>query len=176
MLKNIKDIFKTMGEALTFANIGEMLTDDQKSDVLFAQHKEPRRNTPDIVLPRVVLAGDEEFSPETVEHAIALCLEYRAILDLLCVSMEGGGSSVHLETVLPRLESEFDLDFQVTRRQGDLLVVTDAYLRTRRDTLMILVNVNHRLRNRTERYRRTGKWFRTTQLPTVQLVGDVFPA
>jgi hypothetical protein len=34
MLKVIKDIFKIMGKALTFSNVGEMLTDDQKKGIL----------------------------------------------------------------------------------------------------------------------------------------------
>ena len=40
-----------------------------------------------------------------------------------------------LTEALPRLASEVGLDFQVTRRQGDLLSEVDAYLRLRRDTL-----------------------------------------
>lgn len=31
MLKGIKDILKTMGEALTLANAGEMLTEEEKA-------------------------------------------------------------------------------------------------------------------------------------------------
>ena len=34
MLDGIKDILKTMGKALTFANAGEMLTNNQKVEVL----------------------------------------------------------------------------------------------------------------------------------------------
>ncbi len=169
MLKGIKDILKTMGEALAFADTGEMLTDGQKNEVV-ARKKGSCLISSDAVLPRVVLAGDEEFSPEAMEQAIALCREKNAMLDLLCVSPKGNGTIMHLATAWPRLESEIELDFQVAHRQGELLAVTDAYLRARRDTLMILINVSDRLRNRAERYRRTGKWFRTTQFPAVELI------
>ncbi len=172
MLKGIKDVLKTMGEALAFADAGEMLPGGQKARVL-ARQKGPCPIASDAVLPRVVLAGDEEFPSSAVEHAIALCREKNAMLDLLCVSPKGNGTIKHLATAWPRLESEIELDFQVVHRHGELLAVTDAYLRARRDTLMILISVSDRLRNRAERYRRTGKWFRTTQLPVVELIDEV---
>ncbi len=174
MLEGIKDILKTMGEALTFAHGGEMLSDDQKAEVL-ARHKGSWPIAPDAAPPRVVLAGDEAFAPEAVARAIALCREKNAMLDLLCVSPQGSAAN-HVVTALPRLESETDLDFQITRRQGDLLIVIDTYLRTRQDTLLILINISDHLRNRTERYRRTGKWFQSSRLPEVELIDDVIHA
>ncbi len=172
MLKGIKDILKAMGDALTFTDAGEMLTEEQKTEVL-ARHKGPCPIAPDVVPPRLVLAGYEKFSLEAVNHAIALCREKKAMLDLLYVSPENGKVEAQLLQVLPLLEAENDLDFQITRRHGDLLAVTDAYLRARQDTLMILISVSDHLRNRAKRYRRTGKWFRTTQLPAVKLIDDV---
>lgn len=172
MLKDIKDILKTMGEALTFADAGEMLTEEQKTEVL-AHRKSPYPIIPDAAPPRVVLAGDEEFAPEAVECAIALCRENKAMLDLLYVSPEGSEADAHLATLLPQLGAETDLDFQITRRHGDLLAVTDTYLRARQDTLVIVINVSESLRNRAERYKRTGRWFRTARLPAVKLIDDV---
>ncbi len=175
MLKGIKDMLKTIGEALTFADAGEMLSKEQKAEVL-DRHKGPWPIAPNAVLHRVVLAGNEAFAPEAVERAIALCRENKAMLDLLYVSPEGSQVDVPLSTVLPRLVAETDLDFQITRRHGDLLLVTDTYLHARQDTLMIVINVSKSLRNRAERYRRTGKWFRTARLPAVKLIDDVIHA
>lgn len=42
MLKGIKDILDTTGEALTFADAGEMLTRREKVKVLARYHKRPR--------------------------------------------------------------------------------------------------------------------------------------
>ncbi|GMR08528.1 MAG: hypothetical protein BMS9Abin26_1533 [Gammaproteobacteria bacterium] len=175
MLKGIRDILKTIGEALTFADAGEMLSEEQKAEIL-DRHKGPWPIAPNKVPHRVVLAGNEAFSPEAVEHAIALCRENKAMLDLLYVSPEGSEADVPLSTVLPRLVAETDLDFQITRRHGDLLVVTDTYLHARQDTLMIVINVSKCLRDRAERYQRTGKWFQTERLPAVKLIDDVIHA
>lgn len=175
MLKGIKGIMNTMGEALTFADAGEMLTAEQKTEML-ARHQSRFQIAPDALLPRVVLAGDEELAPASVERAIAMCRENNAMLDLLYVSPEGSRAIKQLATVLPRLQAEPGLDFQVTRRQGDLLVVTENYLRARKDTLMILISVSEHLRSRAERYRRTEKWSRTSRLPAVELIGDVILA
>jgi len=172
MLKGIKDILKTMGEALTFADAGEMLTEEQKAEVL-ARHKGPITIAPEATPPRVVLAGDEAFTPEAVERAIALCRESKAMLDLLYVSLEGSEADTHLSTVLPQLLAETDLDFQITRRHGDLLAVTDTYLRARQDTLMTVINVSANLRKRAEQYRRTGKLYRTSKPSAVELIDNV---
>ncbi len=155
MLKGIKDILKTMGEALTFADAGEMLTGKQKAELL-DRHKGSWPIAPDVVSPRVVLADDEAFTPEAVDHAIALCRKNKAMLDLLYVSPKGSEADTHLSTVLPRLLAEIDLDFQITLKHGDLLAVTDTYLRTQQDILMTVINVSANLRNRAEQYRRTG--------------------
>ncbi|GMR21679.1 MAG: hypothetical protein BMS9Abin36_2283 [Gammaproteobacteria bacterium] len=169
MLKGIRDILKTMGEALSFANTGEMIPDEQKAEVM-ARHKRPFPIAPGAAPPRVVLAGDGELAPESMERAIALCRENNAMLDLLYVSSEGSSAAIHLATALPRLEAETDLDFQITRRQGDLLVVTENYLRVRQDTLMILVNVSESLRNRATSYQRMSRWARETKYPEVKLM------
>lgn len=175
MLKGVNDILKTMGEALIFADAGEMLTEDQKAAIL-ARSKRLFTTASDALPPRVVLAGDEELLPESVDRAIAMCLEKKAMLDLLYVSPEGSKADARLSTVLPRLVAETDLDFQLTRRHGDLLAVTHAYTCVRRDTLMILINVSDRLRDRAERYRRNGRWLRSTQLPAVELIDDAVHA
>lgn len=94
------------------------------------------------------------------------------MLDLLCVSPKVS-ENPQLVTVLPRLESETNLDFQVTRRCGDLFTVIDGYLRVRQDTLMLLINVSDQFRNHAKRYQRTGKWFHTTQFPVVKLIDEV---
>lgn len=75
--------------------------------------------------------------------------------------------------VLPRIEAEAWLDFQVTRREGDLLAVADKYLRTRRDTLVILPGVGESLRQRAGYCRSTGRWFRNSGLPAVKLMDDI---
>jgi len=41
MLKSINETLKIMGEALAFANTGEMLSEKQKNRVLAAQPKQP---------------------------------------------------------------------------------------------------------------------------------------
>ena len=169
MLKGIKDILKTMGEALTFADAGEMLTGKQKTELL-ARHQRPWPISFDAVPPRVVLASDEKFVTAVVERAIALCRENKAMLDLLYVSPERSEANAHLSTVLPRMIAETDLDFQVTRRYGDLLVVTKNYLRARRDTLMILISVSESLRNRAASYQRMDRWARKTKYPEVKLM------
>ncbi len=176
MLKGIKDILKTMGEALTFADVGEMLTEEQKVEVL-AHRKSPFPIAPDAApLTVVVLAGDEEFAPEAVECAIALYRKNKAMLDLLYVSPEGSEADAHLSTLLPRLGAETNLDFQITRRHGDLLAVANTYLGARQDTPMMVINVSESLGNRAGRYKRTGRWFRTAKLPAVKLIDDVIHA
>jgi len=120
--------------------------------------------------PRVVLAGDGELAPESMERAIALCRENNAMLDLLYVSSESNGAAIHLAAVLPRLEAETDLDFQITRRRGDLLTVTENYLRVRQDTLMIVISVSESLRNRAASYQRMNRWARETKYPEVKLM------
>ncbi len=171
MLNGIKNTLKLIGNALAFANAGEMLTEEQKVEILAQQRSCPV--TPEAIPPRVVLASYGEFSSASVNHAIALCHKKKAMLDLLCVSPPNSKTATPLSQLLSLIETENDLDFQITRRQGDLLTVTDAYLRTRKDTLMILINVSDHLRNRAKRYRRTGKWFRTTSLPAVTLIDDL---
>jgi hypothetical protein len=91
------------------------------------------------------------------------------MLDLLCISPAEAGHPETLTEVLPRLASETGLDFQVTRRRGDLLAEVDSYLRLRRDTLIILLHVGDGLRRRAERYSQGGCWFRTRRMPAVSL-------
>lgn len=74
---------------------------------------------------------------------------------------------------MPRIEAETWLDFQVIRRQGDLLAVADNYLRTRHDTLVILLSVGESLRQRAGYCRSTVRWFRNSSLPAVKLMDDV---
>jgi hypothetical protein len=161
-----------MGEALTLANAGEMLTDSTKAEVLdnfggeFAQ-------VPDAVLPRVVVASDSGFADDIVEQGIELCHEKCAMLDLLCISSGDTVPEQPLSQVLPRLEAETWLDFRVTRRRGELLAVADSYLRARRDTLVILLDVGESLRQRVECYRRSGRWFRDTARPVVKLAEGI---
>ena len=72
MLKSINDMLKTMGEALAFANAGEMLTEKQKARVLAPQQK--RCSTvSDAMLSQGTLASDEAFATETVDGSVALC-------------------------------------------------------------------------------------------------------
>jgi hypothetical protein len=91
----------------------------------------------------------------------------------LCISRGDGGSPVALAEVLPRLASEPGLDFQVTRRQGDLLAEVDSYLRLRRDTLIILIQVGADLRRRAECYRQRVRWSGSSQTPAVSLYEEV---
>jgi hypothetical protein len=80
---------------------------------------------------------------------------------------------VTLTEVLPRLASEPGLDFQVTRRQGELLAEVDSYLRLRRDTLIILIQVGADLRRRAERYRQGLRWSSAGQQPAVSLYEEI---
>jgi hypothetical protein len=171
-MKGIRHILHTMGEALTLASAGEMLTDTDKDAVL---ERFPGRYpvAPDAVLPRVVVASDQHFTPGLLRQGIELCNENRAMLDLLCISRRERGSPVTLTEVLPRLASEPGLDFQVTRRQGDLLVEIDAYLRLRRDTLIILIQVGEDLRRRAECYRQGLRWSSASQKTAVSLYEEV---
>jgi len=172
MLKIIKDILKTMGGAFTFAHAGEMLSAKQKAEILGRVNNEDITQA-DEILSRVVLAGDKDFSSEVVETAITLCDEKNAILDLLCVSTTGNKAIVNLGKVLTRLESETNLDFQVTRRHGDLLTVTKSYLHSHQDTLTLLIYVGERLRKRSSCYMRMDKWLRTNRHPDIRLMGDI---
>ncbi|EGV52699.1 hypothetical protein [Candidatus Endoriftia persephone] len=171
MLKGIKEILKTMGEALTYADAGEMLLAEQKAEVL-ARSTRFIPGIADTVQPSVVLAGDEVFGPVAVERAIALCREKNAMLDLLYVSPQGGTATIGLAEVLTRLEGEIDLDFQVTRRHGDLLVELDNHLRTRQAVHEVVLDVSEGLRSRAETYRRTEQWPRTSSRPEVVLTDD----
>ena len=168
----LKRIFHTMGEALRLANAGEMLTDSTKAEAL-DKFEGDFPQASDAVLPRVVVASDSGFAGDIVEQGIELCQEKRAMLDLLCISSAGSVLRQRLLQVLPRLEAETWLDFQVTRRQGDLLDVADNYLRARRDTLVILLEVGDSLRQRVEYYRRSGRWFRDAAQPVVKLAEGI---
>ncbi|MGD8783566.1 MAG: hypothetical protein PVG75_03970 [Thioalkalispiraceae bacterium] len=136
MLKLIKDVLKQMGDGLAFTYAGEMLDVDQKTETL-----DKAETAPGALPDRVVLAGDSEFTPETMQRAIALCRKKNAMLDLLCVSPRNN-SFIDLTATLTYLESEMDLDFQVTRRYGTLMDVARRYAHARRDTLMTLINVS----------------------------------
>ena len=134
MINNINEILKTMGNAFTFSNEGEMLSSEQKKELL------ARKNSSSVLnkkFTRVVLAGDEEFSTEALEKVIALCKEKNAMLDLLCVTPERNSELMHLTTALSFLENKKNLDFQVTRRNGDLLVEIKNYIRERSDLNVI---------------------------------------
>jgi len=161
-----------MGEALTLADSGEMLSDASKNAVL-GRFQESCPLAPDAVSPRVVIASDQDFTPGIVEHGIELCRENRAMLELLCIYPGEAARSAQLTEALPRLVSEARLDFQVTRRQGDLLREVDTYLHLRRDTLIMLIHVGEDLRRRAERYRQGGRWSHSSQGPAVSLYEEV---
>lgn len=160
-----------MGEALALADAGEMLSEEGKAAVL-DRFPGNYPAAPDAAVRRVVVASDRRFSPEIVEQGIALCHDHRALLDLLCVAPAGGGHGEALTEVLPRLAAEDGLDFQVTRRRGDLLAELDGYLKARRDTLMILLLVGEELRQRAVCYRRRGGRCDTSGFPAVSLFGE----
>jgi hypothetical protein len=161
-----------MGAALTLADAGEMLSDTSKRDVL-GRFQGSYPLAPDAVLPRVVIASDQDFTPGIVEHGIALCRENRAMLELLCIYTGECGRSAQLTAALPRLASENGLDFQVTRRQGDLLGEVDSFLRLRRDTLIMLIHVGEDLRQRAERYRQGRRRNHSSRTPAVSLYEEV---
>jgi hypothetical protein len=161
-----------MGEALTLAGAGEMLTDTDK-DAVLGRFRGSYPVAPDAVLPRIVLASDQHFTLGILSQGIELCNENSAMLDLLCISRREGGCPVTLTEVLPRLASEPGLDFQVTRRQGELLAEVDSYLRLRRDTLIILIQVGADLRRRAERYRQGLRWSSAGQQPAVSLYEEI---
>jgi hypothetical protein len=167
-MKGIRRILQTMGEAYTLAGAGEMLTDTDK-DAVLGRFQGSYPVAPDAVLPRVIVASDQHFTQGILEQGIELCNENRAMLDLLCISRGEGGRPVALTRVLPKLASEPRLDFQVTRRQGDLLAEVDSYLRLRRDTLIILIQVGEHLRRRAERYRQGTRWSSSRHMPAVSL-------
>lgn len=172
MLKGLREMLRIMGNALVLADAGEMLSGAEKNAVLGRfQGRYPA--APDAVPPRVVVASDRQFTTGIVEQGIALCHDMQAMLDLLCIAPGEGGGAAPLTEVLPRLVSETGLDFQVTRRQGDLLVEVDSYLRARRDTVLILLHVGAELRQRAERYRRRAGWCDSTGMPAVSLFEEV---
>jgi len=167
-LKTRRSILGTMGEALTLANAGELLSDAGK-DAVLGRFQGSYPTAPDAVLPRVLIASDRDFTPGIVEHGIELCRENRAMLELFCVYPGEHDPSTRLTAALPRLVSEAGLDFQVTRRQGDLLGEVDSYLRLRRDTLIVLIHVGEELRRRAERYRRRSRRVHASRSPAVSL-------
>jgi len=156
-----------MGDALTFADAGEMLSDENKIEIL-GQVKKPFPVVPDVKPSRVVLVGDQGIRPEALESTIQFCLQHKAILDLLCVLPQSNSTEIHLAKAFSRLESETDLDFQITRQHGDLLAVTKAYIDDRKDTLMILINVSDRLRRLY-----AGKWSQSFQHPVIKLLENI---
>lgn len=172
LLKTLRNILRTMGEALTLADAGEMLGEASKNAVL-GRFQGSYPEAPDAVLPRIIVASDQHFTPGILEQGIELCNENRAMLDLLCISRGESDRTVTLTEALPRLTCEAGLDFQVTRRQGDLLVEVDTYLRLRRDTLIILIQVGEDLRRRAERYRRGWRRGSSNQMPAVSLYEEV---
>jgi len=161
-----------MGDALMLADSGELLGDKGKNEVL-GRFPGGFPTAPDAVPLRVVIASDQAFSPGMVEQGIELCRENRAMLDLLCISAQGQIRPAPLIETLPRLASETGLDFQVTRRQGDLLAEVDAYLRLRRDTLIILIHVGDDLRRRAERYTQGMRRLRSSRMPDVSLYEEI---
>ena len=172
-LKALRSMLRTMGEALALADAGEMLSDAGKNAVL-GRFQGSYPLVPGAPPPRVVIASDQDFSPGIVEHGIELCRENRAMLELLCISSGGDIRPAQLTGALPRLVSETRLDFQITRRQGDLLSEVDTYLRLRRDTLIILIQVGEDLRRRAERYLQVGRrGGQSSRMPAVSLYGEV---
>jgi hypothetical protein len=172
-VKTLRRMFRTMGEALTLADAGEMLSAADKNAVL-ARLPGSYPLAPGAVPPRVVIASDQDFTPGIVEQGIELCRENRAMLELLCICSGGNIRPAQLMEALPRLVSETRLDFQVTRRQGDLLSEVDTYLRLRRDTLIILIQVGADLRRRAERYLQVGRrGGRSSRMPAVSLYEEV---
>ena len=171
-LKGLRSILGTMGDALALADAGEMLADTEKHAVL-GRFRGSYPMAHDALLPRVVLASDRKFTPGILQQGIELCHEKQAMLDLLCISPAEADRQVALTDVLPRLACENGLDFQVTRRQGELLAVVDSYLRLRRDTLVILIHVGEDLRRRAERYSRGRRWLRAGRLPAVSLYEEI---
>lgn len=174
MLNTIKDALKTMGEALSFANVGEMLTQKQKAEVLVGpKNSSSIAKDQSHLQTRVLLVGDENFSPIAVERAIALCRKRNTMLELLCVSSETSEEDEQLPHVVSLLVAENDLEFQITRRYGDLQAESDAYLRNRHDDLVVLVNSSDNLRNQMERSLSNKKWFRPQRLSAVEQSDDV---
>jgi hypothetical protein len=133
-MKGLMRIFHNMGEALTLASAGEMLTDRDKHAVL-GRFRGSYAAAPDAMLPRVVVASDQPFAPGILQQGIELCNENRALLDLL--------------------------------------VEVDSYLRLRRDTMLILIQVGEELRWRAERYRRGLRWGSARHKPAVSLYEEV---
>jgi len=91
MLKKIKNILNTMGDAFVYANAGEMLPKEQKNEMLCGNLSELKSLT------RVVLAVDEEISINALEYAVELCKEKNAILDLLYITPKNKSSGIQLE-------------------------------------------------------------------------------
>jgi hypothetical protein len=78
-----------------------------------------------------------------------------------------------LTEALPHLASAAGLDFQVTRRRGDLLGEVDTCLRLRRDTLIVLIHVGDDLRRRAERYHQRWRRNLASRLAAVSFYEDV---
>ena len=171
-MKGIRHILQAMGEAFAFADAGEMLGEAGKNAVP-GRFQGSYPEAPDAVLPRIIVASDQHFTPGILEQGIALCNENRAMLDLLCISRGEGDCTVTLTEPLPRLTCETGLDFQVACRQGDLLVEVDSYLCLRRDTLIILIQAGEELRRLVERYRRCRRRGRSNQMPAACLYEEV---
>lgn len=161
-----------MGEALALADAGEMLSDTGKNAVL-GRFQGSYPMAPDAVQPRVIIASDQDFTPGIVEHGIELCRENRAMLELLCIYPGEVARPAQLSVALSRLVSEVGLDFQVTRRQGELLCEVDTCLHLRRDTLIMLIQVGEDLRRRAERYRQRGRWSSSSRMPAISLYEEV---
>lgn len=161
-----------MGNAFILEYADELLPIKQKKELLGRNAASSVLNT---AIPRVVLVSDEGFSTEALERAIALCKEKNAMLDLLCVTSKGDNSIMSLATVWPLLENKTDLDFQVTRRNGDLLVEIKNYIRERPDISTLLISVSKKMRNRLEQYKKSKNSLIAMKTPEVKLLdGSIY--
>lgn len=164
MFKGIKNILKTMGEALTYSNVGEMLTKDQKSKILI-DNKNSYSNNLDTTPSRIVLASDDVFSSNSIIRAISLCRKEKAILDLLCIKPDFHSKEIPIENVLTSLEVVSDVGYEIIRKQGEFTKTLKNYTTTRTDIIMIIVNINQYMRIQAVRSKITGTAFDLNILP-----------
>lgn len=169
MIKNIVGIFKTIGDGLQFENTGELLSHEKKLEVL--SNSTAGSSLSLVSLPvRILLASDRVFTLDAVEHAIEICTSNNAILELLYIGVDKKSLSLNFKKVLPLLELETDLDFQLTRREGELVTVLQEYLSSRQDILMVLLSVNEKLHKRKIDYLHIERNFPESKFPSIKAI------
>lgn len=169
MIKNIVGIFKTIGEGLQFEDTGESLSYVKKLEVLSNSTADSSLSLARLPV-RILLVSDRACTFNAVEHAVEICSRNSAILELLYIGVDKKSLSLNFKKVLPLLERETDLDFQLTRREGELITVLQEYLVSRQDIVLVLLSVNEKSHKRKIDYLYIERNFPESKYPAINVI------